>query len=179
MAHKEKILVLDDERMIRRVFDVCLPDFDVVTTSDSESAMEHIIDGHDFFLAFVDIFLNNELGLDWIRKVRLFDDDIYIVIMTGATKRQIKDFFKKNDFAKCFLPRKPFIDVEIKLFAMTLLEMWKTKKREKRALQRIRRDKKMTSQAIQIIVDDMRDQNARYRKRLDDSYTGGGGEERD
>ncbi len=88
-----KILVVDDEEMIRFAFEQFLMDeeYEPLLAADEDSAMEQIHQNHPS-IVFLDYRLPGRDGLDLIQEIRAIDSKISVVFMTafGAMDVAIK-----------------------------------------------------------------------------------------
>ena len=74
MNKSHKILIVDDEESIRRIFIKALErkNYLVHTASNAEDALLKI-NKHEYLLVFSDIFMGGESGLTLIKKVKKID----------------------------------------------------------------------------------------------------------
>jgi len=79
-----RVLVIDDDRNIRDALsmDLRLLNCVVETAAHGEAALAHMRDGH-FDLAFCDLQLENENGIELIPKLLAADSELQIVVLTA------------------------------------------------------------------------------------------------
>ena len=84
MNNTQKILIVDDEENIRRIFKKALEkkNYIVHTASNAEDAL-HKIRGHEYLLVFSDIFMDGVSGLDLLKEVKKTTPEVKIVVMTA------------------------------------------------------------------------------------------------
>jgi len=84
MDNTQKILVVDDEENIRRVFKKALErkNYIVHTAQNSEEAILKI-KSQKYFLVFSDIFMDGMSGLDLLKEVKEVAPQVKVVIMTA------------------------------------------------------------------------------------------------
>ena len=84
MNSTKKILIVDDEENIRRLFKKALErrNYIVHTTPNAEDAI-HKIKNHEYFLVFSDIFMDGISGLDLLKEAGEVAPQVKIVIMTA------------------------------------------------------------------------------------------------
>lgn len=81
---KYKILVVDDEKVLRYTFEEFLKEegYEVVCAGDYKEALEKVGNA-DFDLIFTDIIMGGETGIDLLREIRKKGVDCPVVIITG------------------------------------------------------------------------------------------------
>jgi two-component system nitrogen regulation response regulator GlnG len=84
MNKSHKILIVDDEESIRRIFTKALEkkNYLVHTASNAEDALLRI-NKHEYLLVFSDIFMSGMSGLDLFKEAREIVPKIKFVIMTA------------------------------------------------------------------------------------------------
>jgi two-component system nitrogen regulation response regulator NtrX len=102
---KDKILVIDDEAGIRSSLKGILEDegYAVETTDTGEKALD-LLRGENFDLIFLDIWLPEMNGIDVLEKIKEYEEDNQVVMISGhgsigtavkATKLGAYDFLEK------------------------------------------------------------------------------------
>ena len=90
MAERDKILVVDDLEINRRVLDSYLSsDYDVIVASGGEEALD-LIQKHEVEIALLDVNMPNMTGFelsDHIRKMPVYSE-LPIIFVTGAALDQ-------------------------------------------------------------------------------------------
>ncbi|HWC74152.1 MAG TPA: response regulator [Gemmatimonadales bacterium] len=107
------MLIVDDERNIRKTLSICLKQMgcQVSETRSSASAMEAIAYSHHD-VAFVDLRLGNENGLDLLPMLLARRPGLYVIAISAHGTIDIAAEALKRG-AKCYLP-KPFTPSEIR-----------------------------------------------------------------
>jgi len=84
MNNTKKILIVDDEENIRRIFKKALEkrNYIVHTAPNAEDAIQKI-KSHEYLLIFSDIFMDEMSGLTLIKEVKKINPQIEVVIMTA------------------------------------------------------------------------------------------------
>ena len=80
----EKILIVDDEKSIRKTFTAFLEnaDYRVVSAQDAEQALS-LIQNDEFDLVIADCVMPRMTGLELLKLIREFDPVLPIIIITG------------------------------------------------------------------------------------------------
>ena len=84
-ALRSRVLIVDDERVIRAAWMKMLPadDFEVAVAEDGAEAIE-LAEGGDFDVVVVDLMMPGGLsGLDVLRRVKARHEDVEVVLMTA------------------------------------------------------------------------------------------------
>jgi len=84
MDNTPKILIVDDEENIRRIFKKALEkkNYVVHTAPNAEDALRKI-KNQDYFLVFSDIFMDGMSGLDLLKEVKETTPQVKVVVMTA------------------------------------------------------------------------------------------------
>jgi len=84
MEKIQKILIIDDEENIRRIFKKALEkqNYIVHTAPNAEDAIRKIIK-QEYFMVFSDIFMDGMSGLDLLKKVKETAPQVKVVMMTA------------------------------------------------------------------------------------------------
>src|SRR5687768_9890906 len=79
-----RILIVDDEEVLRDVLDVVLrrEGFDVISASSGEEAL-NLLDTEEVDLMILDIMLPGISGIDTLRSVRISSPDLPVIIITA------------------------------------------------------------------------------------------------
>lgn len=82
-----KILVIDDEPVIRQVFQFYLEDsdFDVITAEDGEKGLE-MFHEHLPQIVLTDLRMPKTDGLEVLKQIREFDVDLPVIVISGANR---------------------------------------------------------------------------------------------
>lgn len=107
-----------------------LPEFDLLHASNGEQACEIIREGRQsnrpIALAYIDIRMPPGMdGVETIRKMRLIDREIEVVIMTAYTDRSLPEIVEELELLhKILYVRKPFTHEEIQQITLSLVAKW-------------------------------------------------------
>jgi len=84
MDNTPKVLIVDDEENIRRIFKKALEkkNYVVHTAPNAEDALRKI-KNQDYFLVFSDIFMDGMSGLDLLKEVKKTTPQVKVVVMTA------------------------------------------------------------------------------------------------
>ena len=84
MNDAQKILIVDDEENIRRIFKKALEqkNYTVHTAKNAEDALQKIKD-QNYLLIFSDIFMDEMSGLTLLKEVKKINSQAKIVVMTA------------------------------------------------------------------------------------------------
>lgn len=99
-TEKPKILVTDDEQVIRDLFKKFLSKegFLVSTAADGLDALDKI-QNNSFDMLILDLMIPKMTGMELVDKIRQFNKDLIIIIITGyATVETAKEAIKKGCF---------------------------------------------------------------------------------
>ena len=122
MAKTDKILVVDDEAVIRELMCVILEDegFHVKCAPNGRAALELLQENDDFVVLFTDIMMPEMDGLELIREAAKSNPSLVSIVMTGyATMETARDAVKAGAYDYVL---KPFNLSEIKMAVENALE---------------------------------------------------------
>ena len=107
-----------------------LPEFELLHANNGEEACEIIRGGREsnspIAVAYIDIRMPPGIdGIETVRRVREFDRDIEIVIMTAYTDRSLPEIVSDMELLhKLLYIRKPFTHEEIQQITLSLVGKW-------------------------------------------------------
>ena len=104
---KRRILIIDDEEPIRRLFKETLEknNYHVLTSDDGGMAV-NLVKSWNFDLIFLDLKMPDMDGVETFRKIRRINKSIPVVIITGYTAgEQLRKALKQAPFG---VMKKPF-----------------------------------------------------------------------
>lgn len=122
MAKSERILIVDDEIVIRELMSDILTDegFNVESAPNGVAALEMLKAADDFVVLFTDIMMPEMDGIELIRKARLVAPALVPIVMTGyATLETARAAVKEGAYDYVL---KPFNLSEIKMAVTNALE---------------------------------------------------------
>jgi len=120
-ASNRKILVVDDEEMVREVLGefLNLLDFEIENARDGAAGLA-AVEKNEYRAAIADVRMPELDGIGFLRKSRRLRPDLPVVIMTGQDGEEIKkEALEAGAFAYL---RKPFHYHEIKALLRRLVE---------------------------------------------------------
>ena len=141
-----------------------LPEFELLHAVSGEEACEVIKAGKEsnrpIAVAFVDIRMPPGIdGPETIRRVREFDRDIEIVIMTAYTDKSLPEIVEDMELLhKVLYIRKPFAREEIQQIALSLVGKWNIEQE----LAKQRRQLTISHQRLEAVLDATGDAMAMY-----------------
>jgi two-component system, NtrC family, response regulator HydG len=112
-GRKIKVLVVDDEKIIRDFFKrlLSLMDLEVVTAEDGYKALE-LVKENSYDLYFIDVRMPGMNGLDTYREIRKIHPEAVVMMMTGYA---VEDLLKQAQDEGAHGPiRKPFDIAQVK-----------------------------------------------------------------
>ena len=121
MAEQEKILIIDDEEIVR---DSCIQilakkNYEIATAQNGEEGLKSL-EGFQPDLVLVDLKMPGLSGYEVLEKIREYDPSIVTIVITGfATVDAAVESMKKGTYD--FLP-KPFKPDELRLIVQRGLE---------------------------------------------------------
>ncbi len=122
MAKAERILIVDDEIVIRELMSDILTDegFSVASAPNGMAALKMLQESNDFVVLFTDIMMPEMDGIELIRKARLVSPALVPIVMTGyATLETARAAVKEGAYDYVL---KPFNLSEIKMSVTNALE---------------------------------------------------------
>ncbi len=125
MSDKAKILVVDDEAVIRDLMVDILADegFEIATASSGAVALDMLAHDPHFVLLFTDIMMPEMGGIDLIRAARKLHPSIIPIVMTGfATLETARDAVREGAYDYVL---KPFSLSEIRLAVTNAIERYR------------------------------------------------------
>ena len=119
-----RILVVDDDRSIRRSFTTLLGEQDLVVLSagTGKQALE-IVERNNISLVFLDLKLPDIEGIEVLKSIRDFDDNILIIIITGYAS--VESTIEAMRIGAYDYIKKPFKSDAIKVITKLALEKFK------------------------------------------------------
>jgi len=108
----------------------CLPSFELVHASSGDEAYQLAKtakeSNYPFAAAYIDICMPPGMdGIETVRRIREFEKDLEIVIMTGYTDKLLHEITTNMQLPhKLFYIRKPVMTTEIQLITFSLVEKW-------------------------------------------------------
>lgn len=118
---KRKVLIVDDEEMIRNFLRIHLAKLgcDVMEAADGEQAIEELEKG-DFDLLICDILMPKKGGWEVIKEVRSNSKTKHLPVIVLKAKNEETDMFKGYDLGANYYMNKPFTKAEL-LYGLRLM----------------------------------------------------------
>ena len=120
----KNVLVIDDERAVRRSFKLALEDtsYNVSTAECGEKGVEAVENG-DFQLIFLDLKMPGMNGVQTLTAIRKMKPDLPVYIVTAFHKEFLTELDDARKEGLQFqLLRKPIGNVEIQTLAQSVLD---------------------------------------------------------
>ena len=170
-----RVLIVDDQAEIHDDFDEILSPDLMAMASDAFSPrsagadvpafeLSHAMNGADacaiakagrdagrpFALAYIDIRMPPEIdGIETIRRIREFEPDVEIVIMTAYTDKPLSEIVHDMPFPhKLLYIRKPFASEEVQQITLSLVGKWNIEEE----LAQNRRQMEVSNQRLQAVL---------------------------
>ncbi len=139
MKDNKKILIIDDDKGIRKIYQGILSAAPEVTTAYQVALAENGVKGiklvnaamsnnRPFAVAFIDMRMPGLNGTETIKQIWEVDPEIKIVLVTGFDEYSPAEIIESIGRDDLFYLRKPFHHEEILQFARALTEEWNLKK---------------------------------------------------
>ncbi|GMW01998.1 MAG: hypothetical protein AMXMBFR84_31340 [Candidatus Hydrogenedentota bacterium] len=135
MSYANRILVVDDESVIRELLSDILVDegYPVETTNNGPEALEILRENDDFVLLFTDIMMPGMDGIQLVREARKIRPGLIPIVMTGfATLDTARAAVKEGAYDYVL---KPFSLSEVKLAVSNALERYRLASENARLLE--------------------------------------------
>lgn len=117
---KLKILIIDDEHIIRRLFvDFLKDEYDVYSAENGEEALQMVFE-KKFDVVFCDIHMPGKSGVDVLKEMKLLHKDLPIVMMDSFPEITAR---KLGDLGAFAFIHKPFYLKEIRSILKEVAEM--------------------------------------------------------
>lgn len=123
---KKRVLVIDDEEAIRRLFKEALEasGYHVMTAKEGAEALD-LVRGGDFDLIFTDLKMSGMDGAEIFRQIREINDSVPVVIITGYPMSGLME--QALEQGPIGVMRKPFSALDIARSADSFLRGVKAK----------------------------------------------------
>ena len=118
---KRKILIVDDEEVIRKFLRIHLDKlgYEVMEAADGEQAIEQL-KGDDFDLLICDIIMPKKDGWEVIKKVKSNPKTKNLPVIVLTAKNEDSDMFKGYDLGANYYMTKPFTKSQL-LYGLKLM----------------------------------------------------------
>lgn len=109
----KKVLVVDDSRLIHKMFEVMLREFELVHASDGIEALQRLGEDADIDLILLDINMPNMNGLEFLDKVKQDAALADIPVIIVSTEGKEEDTIRGLEAGAAAYIKKPFRSEEI------------------------------------------------------------------
>ncbi len=118
---KRKILVVDDEEMIRKILRIHLDKlgYEVKEAADGEQAIEEL-EKDDFDLLICDVLMPKKDGWEVIKEARSNSRTMHLPVILLTAKNEDTDMFKGYDLGANYYMTKPFTKAQL-LYGLRLM----------------------------------------------------------
>ena len=112
-TQSQKVLVVDDSRLIHKMFEVMLRDFELVHASDGLEALQKLGEHADIELILLDINMPNMNGLEFLDKIKKDSALADIPVIIVSTEGKEEDTIRGLQAGAAAYIKKPFRSEEI------------------------------------------------------------------
>ena len=112
-TQSQKVLVVDDSRLIHKMFEVMLRDFDLVHAGDGLEALQKLGEHADIELILLDINMPNMNGLEFLEKIKQDSALADIPVIIVSTEGKEEDTIRGLQAGAAAYIKKPFRSEEI------------------------------------------------------------------
>ncbi len=109
----KKVLVVDDSRLIHKMFEVMLRDFELVHAADGLEGLQRLGEHADIDLILLDINMSNMNGLEFLEKVKQDAALAKIPVIIVSTEGKEEDTIRGLEAGAAAYIKKPFRSEEI------------------------------------------------------------------
>ena len=109
----KKVLVVDDSRLIHKMFEVMLRDFELVHAADGLEGLQRLGEHADIDLILLDINMPNMNGLEFLEKVKQDAALAKIPVIIVSTVGKEEDTIRGLEAGAAAYIKKPFRSEEI------------------------------------------------------------------
>ena len=95
---KEKLLIVDDEKIVREAFTVAFGDeYEISNAASGKEALKLLKHGQDIKMAIVDVMMPDLNGIELIAKLKKLNPKLKIILLTGfASKMLVTEAMRKG-----------------------------------------------------------------------------------
>ena len=112
-TQSQKVLVVDDSRLIHKMFEVMLRDFELVHAADGLEALQRLGEHADIELILLDINMPNMNGLEFLDKIKQDSALADIPVIIVSTEGREEDTIRGLQAGAAAYIKKPFRSEEI------------------------------------------------------------------
>jgi two-component system chemotaxis response regulator CheY len=103
-----KVLVIDDSKLIHKMFSVLLPKSELVHAMDGREALQRLAEHPDVELMFLDINMPNMNGLEFLQQVKADAALAHIPVIIVSTEGKEQDTIRGLQAGAAAYVKKPF-----------------------------------------------------------------------
>jgi len=108
-----KVLVVDDSKLMHKMYEVMLRQYPLVYASDGRQALERLRDHQDIDLVLLDINMPNMNGLEFLAELRSDDSRGLLPVVIISTEGREEDTVRGMEAGATAYIKKPFHSEEI------------------------------------------------------------------
>ena len=108
-----KVLVVDDSKLMHKMYEVMLRQYPLVYASDGRQALERLRDHQDIDLVLLDINMPNMNGLEFLAELRSDDSRALLPVVIISTEGREEDTVRGMEAGATAYIKKPFHSEEI------------------------------------------------------------------
>ena len=101
-----KILVVDDEEIIREVFVTAFDEYRIITAANASQALDILNYSNDIDLIVLDVMMPGLKWTDLLREIKRINPNHKVVILTGHSSKEISIEIARSGIDVCI--EKPF-----------------------------------------------------------------------
>ena len=101
-----KILVVDDEEIIREVFVTAFDEYRIITAANASQALDILNCPNDIDLIVLDVMMPGLKWTDLLKEIKRINPNHKVVILTGHSLKEISIEIARSDIDECI--EKPF-----------------------------------------------------------------------
>ena len=103
---KSKILVIDDEAIVREIFLSAFEEYEIITVSNGNDALDILVEVPDIAIILIDVQMPGLRGVDLLREVKMKSPQSILIILTGHSIDDDEIKLLSEDADECI--EKPF-----------------------------------------------------------------------
>ncbi|MDX1997903.1 MAG: response regulator [Thermoanaerobaculia bacterium] len=111
--HPKKILVVDDSKLMHKIYEVMLRQYPLVYATDGRDALAQLSSHRDVDLVLLDINMPNMNGLEFLAEVRMRPELVGLPIIIISTEGREEDTARGLEAGAMAYVKKPFRSEEI------------------------------------------------------------------
>ncbi len=108
-----KVLVVDDSKLMHKMYEVMLRQYPLVYASDGRQALERLQDHEDIDLVLLDVNMPNMNGLEFLAQLRADGSRALLPVVIISTEGRDEDTVRGMEAGATAYIKKPFHSEEI------------------------------------------------------------------